>query len=570
MTQKLSSLEKRILYLLVFVASIISTCKKKDIQPPKSSVKKILSFTFYKSDNQVLAQDNVAVISHDSILISLPASTNVSNLIPTISYSGFGVSPASKTAQNFTNPVLYTVTAEDGSTATYKTIIRFLSGAKEITSFIFKKANNPDLPGDIAGVISGDSISAIISPGIDITALKPSVTFTGVSVTPGNEEAHDFTYPAGYGVVAEDGSARTYAVFVNGNSDVFISGDDRYLYAINAATGAFRWKYYVGSTGVPTYDNGIVFVAGYDNSIGTVIYAINAIDGSLKWTSSNLTVVNSSLTIPVVKYGKIYFGGNGFINYTSNPGDGAYFAGFILALDEQTGLQQWVNSYITSNTPTSLYNTNVTVEDNMACIYDELYGFHSFNATDGTSLWNGAFGELGRTNPAIANNTIVCGIEGGIAASDEQGNLLWRIINLRGNFSSPTISNAIVYSAEDNLYAIYQNGTVKWQTPLANAIFYGPFFYNDNLYISNSKGDLSCYNASDGSMNWTKQSYGAYPVVLNNNIYICDNYHRFNCLDASTGNVKWIYSGGSNFSGPCCVVDSKNIVHHTTESGEQN
>ncbi len=58
------------------------------------------------------------VIKNDSIWIkNLPASTNLSSLAPTVLISDKAtVSPASGVAQDFTSPVTYTVTAEDGVT----------------------------------------------------------------------------------------------------------------------------------------------------------------------------------------------------------------------------------------------------------------------------------------------------------------------------------------------------------------------------------------------------------------------------------------------------------------------
>ncbi|MEQ8713565.1 MAG: LamG-like jellyroll fold domain-containing protein [Cyclobacteriaceae bacterium] len=70
----------------------------------------ILSFAI----NEMFAQ--VDALNH-TIELNLPAGTNLSTLSPTLSLSeGATVIPESVVAQNFTNPVIYTVTAEDGST----------------------------------------------------------------------------------------------------------------------------------------------------------------------------------------------------------------------------------------------------------------------------------------------------------------------------------------------------------------------------------------------------------------------------------------------------------------------
>ena len=56
-----------------------------------------------------------------TVTLDFPAGTDVSHLTPTIVVSIYAkVSPASGEAQDFTNPVIYTVTAYDGSTVDYQ------------------------------------------------------------------------------------------------------------------------------------------------------------------------------------------------------------------------------------------------------------------------------------------------------------------------------------------------------------------------------------------------------------------------------------------------------------------
>jgi len=59
-------------------------------------------------------------INGTNIIVLVPSTTDVTNLTPTIVVSNYAsVSPASGVAKDFTNPVIYTVTAEDLSTKVY-------------------------------------------------------------------------------------------------------------------------------------------------------------------------------------------------------------------------------------------------------------------------------------------------------------------------------------------------------------------------------------------------------------------------------------------------------------------
>jgi putative cell wall-binding protein len=60
-----------------------------------------------------------ATISGKDITLTVPRGTDVTKLTPTIVHNGKSVSPASGVAKDFTTPVKYTVTAEDGTTNTY-------------------------------------------------------------------------------------------------------------------------------------------------------------------------------------------------------------------------------------------------------------------------------------------------------------------------------------------------------------------------------------------------------------------------------------------------------------------
>jgi hypothetical protein len=62
----------------------------------------------------------------------------VTNLVPAISVSpGASVSPASGTARDFSGPVIYTVTAEDGSIAVWNvTAVEALTGLDDLTSYL--------------------------------------------------------------------------------------------------------------------------------------------------------------------------------------------------------------------------------------------------------------------------------------------------------------------------------------------------------------------------------------------------------------------------------------------------
>jgi hypothetical protein len=81
----------------------------------KESGKQITAFSFANPSAVGVINESAKTIA-----VAVPSGTDVTALVPAITVSEKAkVSPASGVAQDFTNPVTYTVTAEDGSTAAY-------------------------------------------------------------------------------------------------------------------------------------------------------------------------------------------------------------------------------------------------------------------------------------------------------------------------------------------------------------------------------------------------------------------------------------------------------------------
>ena len=94
--------------------------------------KSILSFRFDALDEDGIIDEVARRIS-----FVLPAETDVTQLVPTIEVSeGATVEPASGVAQDFTNPVTYTVTAQNGTTAAYTVMVIVEGGDVEPTGKI--------------------------------------------------------------------------------------------------------------------------------------------------------------------------------------------------------------------------------------------------------------------------------------------------------------------------------------------------------------------------------------------------------------------------------------------------
>ena len=95
------------------------------LTPTQSQQKLITAFDLSKPPVSGIVDE-----SKFTITITVPSGTNVKNLSPSIDISPLAtVYPASNAPQDFTNPVVYTVTAQDGSTQTYQVTVKLLPPA---------------------------------------------------------------------------------------------------------------------------------------------------------------------------------------------------------------------------------------------------------------------------------------------------------------------------------------------------------------------------------------------------------------------------------------------------------
>jgi hypothetical protein len=196
--------------------------------PPKgSSTKDLTSFVLKAADNTGLSADIAATIGATSVTLTVPHGVDLTKLKATVADTGASLSPSSGTAQDFTNPVNYTVTAEDGSSKTYGvTITVAASTSKTITQFQVLGIN---------AAIDGTNISVTVPNGTDVTAIAPTLTTTGASVSPASGAPQNFTHPVQYTVTAADSSTQVYTATV---SVAASASKDITSFVINGVHGA--------------------------------------------------------------------------------------------------------------------------------------------------------------------------------------------------------------------------------------------------------------------------------------------------------------------------------------------
>jgi hypothetical protein len=219
-------MKKNIVWAIVYIMLIFAllACDTGKNSPIASSSSKAI--TAYSFSNPA-AIGNININESDinesdkTISITVPYGTDISGLIATFTSTGASVmvdgtvQVSGITANDFTNPVIYTVTAGDGSTTQYTvTLTAALNSAKSLTSFTIL-----GIPGTITE--SAKTITLSVPYGTDMTGLIATFTSTGASVmVDGTVQVsgittNDFTNPVIYTVTAADSSTTHYTVTVS-------------------------------------------------------------------------------------------------------------------------------------------------------------------------------------------------------------------------------------------------------------------------------------------------------------------------------------------------------------------
>lgn len=114
----------KIYHAILFALLLFFTgCQPGDRPDPNASgEKRFTSFSFNAIDNPSLNSDVVGTITNDSIKLEVPAGVSRNGLIPTFVFRGSLITPANRIAQNFNNPVVYTIRAENGTSKDYTVV----------------------------------------------------------------------------------------------------------------------------------------------------------------------------------------------------------------------------------------------------------------------------------------------------------------------------------------------------------------------------------------------------------------------------------------------------------------
>ena len=206
--------------ILVTILLLFSACK--DEEPSISSTKELLNFSILKSDNQgKVANDVEASIQGSVITLPLDKYDDLKSLIAVFEYNGKSITidgveqESGVTSNDYSQPLVFTVEAEDGSKQQY-TVEIALKDTGVLSAFRFLKKNNAFLTADVSSSIGEESIIPLFT--FSQSELIPTFTTNAVKVLVGEVEQksgmtkNDFSSPVVYQFIMRNGETFQYTV----------------------------------------------------------------------------------------------------------------------------------------------------------------------------------------------------------------------------------------------------------------------------------------------------------------------------------------------------------------------
>lgn len=436
--------------MLIFLTfSFLISCNKAPNEPKADSSKEIVSFNLKMANGVLFDSTQVSVkIQGTSIEITLPFNSDLSQLIPVIVFKGKSILPSSEVIQNFSIPIIYNVTAMDGSSVKYTVTVHTDNTPPPIV--YFGSSNNFFYA---LNALNGSLIWKFEST-------KPfmylSASYNNGVIYMAGVDGYVYAFDALTGSIKWKNLLTTIGIESNvvfNNGILYVGANDHYFYALDANTGAIKWRFLTGGnvSSSPTLLNDIVYFGSSDGKL----YCLNATNGQLKWYYQTGDMINHSG--PALVNGIIYFGSRDKNLYAINAN-----AGTLVWKYSSNNISLEMSSPTVSNGIVYIagwYNTSNFSEKGSLLAIDALTGKLVWE-----KLPNTGFG----SSPCVTNGLLY--ISGDdmneYAINAINGEIIWSKQILPNN-ASPVVSNGIVYVGGGGTWYFYaldaKTGAEKWK-----------------------------------------------------------------------------------------------------------
>ena len=282
---------------------------------------------------------------------------------------------------------------------------------------------------------------------------------------------------------------------------LYVGSYDNNLYALNAETGDFVWKYPTdgGIVCKPAIFQNNVFFGSEDGQL----HVVSSHSGRIVWTYYTDMPIRSS---PIIEEQHVFIGSDDGNLHVVNANNGRR----VLLIDTGSPIR---------STPT---------------IFNEYVYFSNqggdFWCTDfrGNVKWR-TKAKRAITGSAYISEDIVYynSMDSTLYAADAlSGWVIWRYRLGKGSISTPTGIEHFVFtgSIDHNIYALdKRTGKEVWRYTTEHQVTGSPIIYKDSLFCGSVDGNLYCLEYKTGRLLWQYKTEGpitSTPTINNNMLYL--------------------------------------------------
>ena len=287
---------------------------------------------------------------------------------------------------------------------------------------------------------------------------------------------------------------------------VYVGAGDGHLIALDAATGAQRWKYAAGTLigeSSPCVSGTVVCIGDMDG----LVHAVNTANGARLWTFKTQSEIKSS---PVVVGDVVIVG-----SYDTH----------LYALETRTGRLRWK---VETKGPV---HATPAIADGLAFIAGCDSIFRAIRVTNGTEAYQIDSGAYVGASPVIVGERAYFGTyENEVLALDlRTRRILWRYADASRQF--PFVSSAayhaerVVLGGRDKyVHSINADtGKTAWTFATRARVESSPVIAGGRVYVGSSDGRLYVLDERTGSKTWEFEAGDAItasPAIANNRLVI--------------------------------------------------
>jgi eukaryotic-like serine/threonine-protein kinase len=258
---------------------------------------------------------------------------------------------------------------------------------------------------------------------------------------------------------AEPARGRVVAPPLQVENQVFIGTDDNELIALDAQSGAVRWRFNTGHSvwAQPLYEEGVLYVASLDKTL----YALDADTGEELWRR---LFTGALAGRPALYDGRLYVGS---------------FDHQVHVLDASTGEEQWVAA-----AGDWVWGSPV-VSDGVLYYADISGNVFAVDPVEGARLWAQNVPGAVQADPVVVDGAVY--VVSAAAAAASNG----------GARGMPEQGVVTAFATDD--------GRVLWQQTTRVPLFTTPVVVGENLVVVVDSDDtlLHVYSLADGSLQWS-------------------------------------------------------------------